>query len=554
MKSIINIIIALVTLMLLNINSNAQWTNNPQSGMSIVTNETGQDGHPQIVHITNDRYLIGWLREQYNRAKFQLIDREGNTLLEPNGRYLIEGNWINIGKFISDGQGGAICIFSDWRSGHSQIYGQRIDSNGNRLWGENGLPLVTWNDGNVGLKDVVQDIWGNGFISWSKNVSPINEIYVQKFNLISGTRHWGDMGVMDCSAQAICDYQQTIADEQGGVIDLWSDQRFGGGFGKLFAQHLDSNGNLLWTPNGIPVRDPNTGDQLLESVQIAVPDGQGGGIWVNELPTYHTFNLFRLTGTGTVSWIWSHGGVETFFVTDMTRHPRDGMLWVTSYEPDGYHLYKFDPLTGQQFFGPDGLLYGGEKIVPVSDGVIIPTHDVVRSNMKVRRVNNNGVQLWNNFAVTQAWDYEFASLAATSDSADGAVVAFNDFHLSQQIDISAQRVLSSGRLGTPNPPSTKGTRPPADLHLSVRPNPFNPTTTFTFTLPEAAKVTLDVFDVGGRMVSGKDGGLPHQFEAGTYEITFDGSDLPSGVYIYKLTTSGSRATPTMLSGKMVLLK
>ncbi|MCX6639614.1 MAG: hypothetical protein NTW14_03910 [bacterium] len=39
------------------------------------------------------------------------------------------------------------------------------------------------------------------------------------------------------------------------------------------------------------------------------------------------------------------------------------------------------------------------------------------------------------------------------------------------------------------------------------------------------------------------------YPAGSHEIVFDGSDLPSGVYLYRLT-----ATPTMVSGKMVLLK
>jgi hypothetical protein len=553
MKPIINIIIALAFLMLLNRNSAAQWTNNPQSGMSLVTDEIGQDKDPQIINLCGNKYLVAWSRYSEGRMKYQIIDQAGTCLLEEHGRYLIDGTWINGGYLKSDNLGGAICIFSDWRTGYSQIYGQRIDAEGNRLWGENGLPIAIYQNGSTEyLEDVAIDSQQNIYIAWAMYIQSTVSLFVQKIS-VDGLRFWGEYGIQDFGGISDGGIQQIVPDEQGGVIDIWADLRNGGLVGKLYAQHLDANGNALWTPNGIPVRDPNTGDQLLESVQIAVPDGQGGGIWVNELPTGHTFNLFRLTGTGTVSWIWSHGGVETFFVTDMIRHPRDGMLWVTSYEPDGYHLYKFDPLTGQQFFGPNGLLYGGEKIVPVSDGVIIPTHDVVRSNMKVRRVNNNGVQLWNNFAVTQAWDYEFASLAVTSDSADGAVVAFNDFHLSQQIDISAQRVLSSGRLGTPNPPSAKGTRPPADLHLSVKPNPFNPTTTFTFTLPEAAKVTLEVFDVNGRRVceaaDNRQGRLFHQYPAGTHEITFDGWDLPSGIYLARLMAGEYSAVQ-----KLVLLK
>ncbi|MCX6641593.1 MAG: right-handed parallel beta-helix repeat-containing protein [bacterium] len=78
------------------------------------------------------------------------------------------------------------------------------------------------------------------------------------------------------------------------------------------------------------------------------------------------------------------------------------------------------------------------------------------------------------------------------------------------------------------------------------PNPFNPTTVIRFDLPEAAKVTLEVFDINGRAV-----GVQHveSLQSGTHEITFDGSGLPSGIYVYRLTAGASTA-----SGKMVLLK
>jgi len=86
----------------------------------------------------------------------------------------------------------------------------------------------------------------------------------------------------------------------------------------------------------------------------------------------------------------------------------------------------------------------------------------------------------------------------------------------------------------------------SSLQASISPNPFNPVTSIRFNLPEASQVTLEVFDVGGRAVVTQNvASLP----AGSQSITFDGSDLPSGVYIYKLTTGDFNA-----SGKMVLLK
>ena len=78
------------------------------------------------------------------------------------------------------------------------------------------------------------------------------------------------------------------------------------------------------------------------------------------------------------------------------------------------------------------------------------------------------------------------------------------------------------------------------------PNPFNPATTIRFGLPEMADVHLTVYDMMGRQVRSLVGGtLP----AGRHEVLFDARDLPSGTYLYRLTTPvGS------FNGKMLLVK
>jgi hypothetical protein len=88
--------------------------------------------------------------------------------------------------------------------------------------------------------------------------------------------------------------------------------------------------------------------------------------------------------------------------------------------------------------------------------------------------------------------------------------------------------------------------PASTVLLSVSPNPFNPTTTIRFNLPEAAKVTLEVFDINGRVV-----GVQHvePLQTGNQSLTFDGAGLVSGVYIYRLT-----AGEKTVEGKLILMK
>jgi len=88
--------------------------------------------------------------------------------------------------------------------------------------------------------------------------------------------------------------------------------------------------------------------------------------------------------------------------------------------------------------------------------------------------------------------------------------------------------------------------PTAFSMAGAYPNPFNPSTTISFTLPEASRVTLNVFDVSGRQVAQLVNGLR---AAGAHQVTFDGSSLTSGVYLYTLTAGSQTVT-----GKMVLLK
>jgi hypothetical protein len=79
------------------------------------------------------------------------------------------------------------------------------------------------------------------------------------------------------------------------------------------------------------------------------------------------------------------------------------------------------------------------------------------------------------------------------------------------------------------------------------PDPFNPTTTFQFDLPEPAPVTLEVFDVAGRRVTAV---LDRRhYEIGRHRVVFDARGLQSGVYFYRLQ-AGSFTS----ARKMLLLK
>lgn len=78
------------------------------------------------------------------------------------------------------------------------------------------------------------------------------------------------------------------------------------------------------------------------------------------------------------------------------------------------------------------------------------------------------------------------------------------------------------------------------------PNPFNPSTTISYSIPENAEVTLEVYNAVGQRVETLVSGVQN---AGSHSVSFDASNLSSGVYLYKLT-SGNRVQVN----KMLLVK
>jgi hypothetical protein len=83
------------------------------------------------------------------------------------------------------------------------------------------------------------------------------------------------------------------------------------------------------------------------------------------------------------------------------------------------------------------------------------------------------------------------------------------------------------------------------LHQNY-PNPFNPTTLLPFDVPQQSQVDIVVFNVMGQQVARPVSGV---YAAGRYQVNFAGDNLPSGVYLVKMTAGNFTSM-----GKMMLLK
>ncbi len=105
------------------------------------------------------------------------------------------------------------------------------------------------------------------------------------------------------------------------------------------------------------------------------------------------------------------------------------------------------------------------------------------------------------------------------------------------------RALAEYALGTCGQSTSDTEDLPSLFALDNYPNPFNPTTSIRFRIPETGAVELGVYNLRGELVRQLHSGL---LSAGAHTMPFDASGLSSGTYLYSLETGEERITKRML--------
>lgn len=228
-----------------------QWASD---GVAITTQPGNQNAH-QLITDGSGGAIIVWSDGAGGGPNAdivaQRINGAGTALWSTS---ICNANSLqNSPQLISDGAGGAIITWEDWRNfSQPDIYTQRISFNGFTSWNFNGVLICSEpNFANQYSTKIVSDGANGAIICWQdqRNFGSGQDIYAQKVNA-SGLVQWVSNGVAVCNANALQTAQQMISDGAGGAIIIWEDRR---AERDIYAQRLNNSGAAQWISNGIPI-------------------------------------------------------------------------------------------------------------------------------------------------------------------------------------------------------------------------------------------------------------------------------------------------------------
>ncbi len=238
--------------------------------------------------------------DEYGREDIicaQRVDSEGNTLWGGGGVQVFVGP-AEGPRVASDGSGGAIIVFEQLTpdedgTGYidSDIYVQKVDAEGNVLWGTDGVLFYT-GPSYPDVSQIVADGSGGAIVFFAEGWTT----YAQRIDA-DGHKLWNE-DVRVCDS----DYVPIVSDGYGGAFCVW----YGSEESGAAAHRLDATGRKLWGPDGITF----TPQAIHEPGLGLVPDGCGGVLisWVADIKWTHyeisnvSYYVQRIDADGDIVW------------------------------------------------------------------------------------------------------------------------------------------------------------------------------------------------------------------------------------------------------------
>ncbi|MDI6817006.1 MAG: S-layer homology domain-containing protein [Actinomycetota bacterium] len=222
------------------------------NGIFVASNKPHE---PQLVSDGAGGAIIVWYGSDLDSDIYaQRVDAEGTLLWRDEGQIICSAPNNQIApSIISDGEGGAITVWTDFRSGtDNDVYAQRMNSEGKVLWRANGIPIATGSGDQV-MPVIASDGSGGAIVAWQdeRGEDGDSDIYAQRITK-DGKAAWARNGALVASMPSSQTEPVLTTDGAGGAIIAWQDMRAGEDI-NIYAQRIGADGKQKWPPGGVAV-------------------------------------------------------------------------------------------------------------------------------------------------------------------------------------------------------------------------------------------------------------------------------------------------------------
>ena len=553
----------------------AAWPGDPTHNVPLCT-AAGDQMYPTIVGDGSGGVIVAW-QDQRNGTDSDIYAQHvlAMGVVDPawpaGGRALCQAAYDQYEpKIVSDGAGGAIAVWTDYRSGTtSQIYAQRVLASGDvdPAWPPDGRALCP-TAYTQSLPVIISAGIGGAIVAWTDyRNGPESDIYAHHV-LASGVVDpaWPTGGRILCGAANAQDGPAIVADDAGGAIVAWQDLR-GGVYTDIYAQHVLSGGAVdpAWPADGRAACIAPL-SQFLASTFSMVTDGAGGAIvtWEDErCGSDSDIYAQHLRADGTAAPAWPEDGRALCTAADTqdgARAVADGSGGAIVCWRDLRSSLNLD-IYGQHVMA-DGTV---DPAWPAQGRALCTAADDQLSRAIVTDGAGGAIVAWRDFrngidddiyaqhvqaggAVDPLWPADGRALCTAAggqawpemvaDGAGGAIVCWDDLRNGIDDDVYAQRVQADGQLGG----SLVGVPEPESAEIrfaldAVRPNPSRGgALAVSFMLPTPAAAALELYDIAGRRIAASAVGA---LGPGRHSVRLgEGSRITPGVYLVRLTQAG----------------
>ncbi len=280
------------------------------------------------------------------------------------------------------------------------------------------------------------------------------------------------------------------------------------------------NGGINWFPT-------NSGDKLDgNAMSVLVASEQNPNVvYAASSPKVVRPHVYK-TSNGGDTWVQITQDLPDRFPTDMAVDPNNDLIAYITFGGFGTsHVFKTED--------------GGNTWIDI--GVGLP--DIPTWSITVDPENNNTLFVGNEVGVYQSIDGGNSWTNINGDLPDAVfamdlVVSRSDRKLRVATHGNGAYEIDMLQLV-----ATQESNDPIKFDLQQNyPNPFNPNTTIRYQVPKREKVLLQIFDINGRLVTT----LVNEVKnSGPNQVIFNGDNLASGTYIYRLTIGGKVQSKTM---------